>query len=805
MPQLRRLFRRFARPAPPPAAVAVPDSWREVNGATQAQIIAALDDGVAVIGSDGTIRACNPAAERILGIRAADVVGRHMLALPWRTVREDESPLPREEHPVLVALRSGQPQRNVVVGVRRGDSSSRVWVSVNATPVFELGQSTRSAVVASFRDVTEGLSTARALRESESRFRALFTRNGAVQLLIDAEDGCIVHTNPAADTFYGYGASGLLGRSISEINSASPAELRTMIDSILGGEQMILRRRHRLASGEERDVEVLTGPVVVSGRTLIHSIIYDVTDRVRAERSQARLAAVLDETPDLVTILEPDAGVVYMNRACRRLLALPADSPIPADAVVRLLPVWAREEIYERGIPGALVDGAWSGDAAIVTPEGREIAVSQVVLAKRGPSGEVEYLATVMRDISERKAAAEEVAAFAERLRQQSEMLAVQNEELTHQADELAERTDELLEAQQFQHAVLEHVAEGIVACDEQGNLTLFNRASREFHGVPSDSLSPELWAEHYQLFRADGTTPLAPDEIPLSRALCGEDVRGAEIVVAPRNGPPRTVEVSGRAFADAAGRKRGAVVAMHDVTERKVIDRMKNEFIGMVSHELRTPLTSIRGSLGLLEVGAVGPLSEKVQELVRIARQNSDRLVRLIGDILDVEKMEAGKMELAMQQLAPASLIAVALEGVQGMATELQVRVVQQRSSTAAVRGDRDRLLQVLTNLLSNAIKFSPARSTVLARAEERSPPGGRLVVRFSVEDRGPGVDLADVPRLFQKFQQLGTDGSRRHGGTGLGLAISRALVEQHGGRIGVDPAKQGGSVFWFELPVAH
>ncbi|GAC1479326.1 MAG: hypothetical protein NVS1B4_23810 [Gemmatimonadaceae bacterium] len=774
------------------------------GGASYAEIITALSDGVAVVTRGGTIAACNPAGERILGIRAADMIGRPMLALPWRIVREDETEVPREEHPALVALETGVSQREVVIGVRRGDSPARVWVSVTAEPVRD-SESRVVAVVSTFRDVTESIQTVRALRESESRFRALFTRNGVVQLLIDAEDGCVVHANAAADAFYGHGPSGLLGRSILALDGTSPEELSATIARVVGGEEALLQRRHRLASGEERDVAVLAATVTVSGRILIHAIIHDVTARVRAERAQGRLAAILDQTPDLVAVLEPEHGVVYVNRACRHLLGLAADAPIPHDALMRLLPAPALVDIYERGIPAAIASGAWTGDVAIVGANGEQVHVSQVIVAHRTAAGELEYVATIMRDISERKAAAEKMSAIAERLQVQSELLEAQNEELTTKTEELAARTDELTEAQQFQNAVLEHVAEGIVACDQSGSLTVFNRAAREFHGIGMEPITPERWAQHYDMYAADGETRVALDEIPLYRALRGDPVSGTEVVIAPKEGSVRTVEVSGRAIVDAAGRKRGAVIAMHDITERKVIDRMKNEFIGMVSHELRTPLTSIRGSLGLLEAGVSGELPDQVLQLVRIARQNSDRLVRLISNILDVEKIEAGKMELTTESLAPAALITAALDGVRGMAEEMAVTLVHSPGDATFVSGDRDRLLQVLTNLLSNAIKFSPVHGTVYTRAEDRLGSAGGRVVRFSVEDNGAGIASSDIPHLFKKFQQLGVDRSRRQGGTGLGLAISRALVEQHGGRIGVESSSGGGSLFWFEVPVAR
>jgi signal transduction histidine kinase len=236
----------------------------------------------------------------------------------------------------------------------------------------------------------------------------------------------------------------------------------------------------------------------------------------------------------------------------------------------------------------------------------------------------------------------------------------------------------------------------------------------------------------------------------------------------------------------------------MRDLSEWKKLDRMKNEFVSTVSHELRTPLTSIRGALGLLEAGVTGELSDKGLDLVHVARENCERLIRLINDMLDLDKIEAGVLALDVVDLAPADVVRVTLDGIAGMAVVYGIRLEQSIEATPDVRADRDRIVQVLTNLVSNAIKFSPTGSAVRVVV---TGTAGR--VRMAVENPGQGIPAADREKLFRRFQQLDGADNRQRGGTGLGLAIAKAIVEQHEGRIGFESEPGVKTTFWFDLPL--
>ncbi|RKH43778.1 ATP-binding protein [Corallococcus sicarius] len=233
---------------------------------------------------------------------------------------------------------------------------------------------------------------------------------------------------------------------------------------------------------------------------------------------------------------------------------------------------------------------------------------------------------------------------------------------------------------------------------------------------------------------------------------------------------------------------------------ERQRVERMKNEFISTVSHELRTPLTSIRGSLGLLCGGIAGPLAPSVEQMVTIAHRNSERLLRLINDILDLEKMESGGLELCLASTDIAPLLAQALQAHQGYAAEYGVHLeleVAVDAPHARARVDEDRLGQVLANLLSNAIKFSPQGERVLLCLTREA---GAL--RVEVADRGPGIPEAFQDRVFQKFAQADASDTRKRPGTGLGLSIAHGLVARMGGTLRFTTRAGEGTRFFFDLP---
>jgi signal transduction histidine kinase len=234
----------------------------------------------------------------------------------------------------------------------------------------------------------------------------------------------------------------------------------------------------------------------------------------------------------------------------------------------------------------------------------------------------------------------------------------------------------------------------------------------------------------------------------------------------------------------------------MEDITRYHRVERLRNQFVSIVSHELRTPLTSIRGALALVASGRLGPLPDDGQEMLEIAVRNTERLGRLLDDILDLERMDSGTLTLARRPCSVRGVAEQAAAAMQPVAEQAAVRL-RVGGADATVSADPGRVVQALTNLLGNAIKFSPPGATVWVTAEPRR---GEVLVR--VRDQGRGIPADKLEAIFGRFQQVDASDARDKGGSGLGLAICRSIIEQHGGRIWVQSTPGQGSTFSFTLP---
>jgi PAS domain S-box-containing protein len=350
--------------------------------------------------------------------------------------------------------------------------------------------------------------------------------------------------------------------------------------------------------------------------------------------------------------------------------------------------------------------------------------------------------------------------------------------------------------AEEMFRLAVEACPSGMMMIDHDGKVVMVNTeierqfgyAREELIGQPVDVLVPERLRTVHVRHRRGFVPKPESRRMGVGRDLFGRRKDGTEFPVEVGLNPTH------------AGDRLLVLAVIVDISERKRMERLKDEFVSTVSHELRTPLTSISGSLGLLVGQWSDVLPPSATRLVSIAHKNIQRLVRLINDILDIEKIESGQAVFNFTKVGLRQVTEQAIEDIRGFAEEFGVQVrLDAASIEAEINADPDRLAQVITNLLSNAIKFSSRGDEVLVNVEKR----GKTACRVTVRDDGPGIPKEFRSHIFEKFAQADGTNARRKGGTGLGLSIVKQIVERLGGQVGFDDAPGTGTIFYVELPV--
>jgi PAS domain S-box-containing protein len=346
------------------------------------------------------------------------------------------------------------------------------------------------------------------------------------------------------------------------------------------------------------------------------------------------------------------------------------------------------------------------------------------------------------------------------------------------------------------QATIFDAAKDGIIVLNQSGSIESLNPAAARLYGYHPDELVRRDVGILFEIAPDQGQIETFLKRMQRRRRSDAGSVQ--EIWGKRRDGSTFPGDVAVSPVQLAEGVKYVAII--RDMTERKQVEQMKTEFVSTVSHELRTPLTSIAGSLGLLAGGAVGTLPDPATRLVNVAHKNAQRLIRLINDILDIEKMESGAMHFDIRPLHLCGLLEQAVEANRGYAASYGVQLaLAPVEEQARVMADSDRLTQAVTNLVSNAVKFSPGGQAV----EIAAVPLDRRW-RITVADRGPGIAEEFKARIFGKFAQADSSDTRQKGGTGLGLSIVKEIVVQHGGSVAFEDRSGGGTSFHIDLPSA-
>ncbi|MGP8173925.1 MAG: PAS domain S-box protein [Terracidiphilus sp.] len=807
---LRLLFRI----TPDPAAVA--EALKELLDSAGPMVMAA--------GLDGRFTYLNSAAERLLGYRVSELMSMsnagEVLA-PGEGARLFQEMLRLGGGPKSSELSAGGELADYVDSIRalpasqvpsfdtylRHKNGELVHVALHLSVLRDgNGAITGLAAVALELDQTAIMRQEQALRDLQERYSDLFESSSEMIATL-SRAGQFLYANPAWKRCFGKDKAALLALGSFEelFGPDSRGEAGALFRRALDGE--VIDRaplRHHTPDGRVLELELSLSQRQMAGNpTTLRCLLRDVTQQkqrehrlslqlvvsqIVGENASPEVAAMrifealcVSQGWDVAFKWEVDAKqnrLEFCTAWCapgRRAETLIQESmghtlasgvELPGRAWQDGRPVWiadlASMPLSPR-VQSALREEMLSGWAVPVRVGNKVLAVLEF------------YCHFCLREDREALAAVETVAASL------GQMMARSQEQ--GWAEELYRQ----------QEILLDSVADGICGVDRRGLVSFANPAAARLLGAAATNLTGKSVHELMHGFAAPNQQ--CGEDCALRRSTGHQMTASGEETIFRAGGTSFPAEYALTPILD-RGRFSGSVLSFRDISQRYALDRLKDEFISTVSHELRTPLTSIRGALGLLSSGILGEMNDKAANLLRIALTNSDRLVRLINDILDLERVQSGREPLAFRSVQLAEIVRQAIDGMQPVAEAAGVQLIHD-TTQVEIAADPDRLLQVLTNLLSNAVKFSPPNSTISVMLRP-----GATGVTLSVIDQGRGIPADKLEAIFGRFQQVDASDSRQKGGSGLGLAICRSIVLQHSGRIWAERNPVRGSTFRVFLP---
>jgi PAS domain S-box-containing protein len=746
----------------------------------------------AIAGFDryGRVMLWNPAAERMFGWTEDDALGRFNPFVP-----EEK----REEFlAYLDAVLAGESWHDVELERRRKDGTP-ILLSASSGPLRDASDEVIGMVSVLF-DISDRKRAEAIIRESERRFRTLIENlPGAVYRCAFDTDWTMEFLSDDIEEITGYPASDFVGNAVRTYASIihpddAPLVERTADEAVRSRSPFVVEYRIVRADGAERWLFERGQPAFGENGSVLwlDGVVFDVTDRKLAEQALRETTATLETlfaaSPLPIIAFDLEGNVRRWNHAATELFGW-----LEEEVLGRPNPIvrnGAEREQFLRGLELAARGKSWRHvEAHRWRKDGSAVEVSISSAPLRDAGGAVTGMVAVIADVTDRRRAEETHARLA---------------------------------------AVVEASADGIFSLSLDGIVQTWNAGAESIYGYPA----AEIVGQPISMV-------IPPDRLGelelLERVRSGERIEGFETVRLRKDGELISVSLSLSPIRDTAGDVVAISSIVRDITERtksveererllaaeqaaraeaeaareqlteqneqlRELDRMKDEFIALVSHELRTPLTSILGYLELILEGEVGELVDEQRHFLAVIDRNARRLLRLVGDLLFVAQIEAGKLSLDCGLVDLRALVEESVEGFRPRATERGLELVLELERLPAITGDHTRLGQLLDNLLSNAIKFTPADGKVTVRLGARGE-----AVLVEVVDTGVGIPAEELEHLFQRFYRTTRATKDAVQGTGLGLAISKAIAEAHGGSIHVTSTEGEGTTFSVELPVDY
>ncbi len=632
------------------------------------------------------------------------------------------------------------------------------WFEIHGYPVA-------NGISVLVTEISDRKQAEEALRESEERLRAIVNQVTAGIAQCDLT-GRFVLVNQKFCDITSYSREELLQKRVLDITHPDdfPHGVRLSQRLITEGTEFVIEKRYIRKDGSEVWVNNSVSPIRDASGQVQSSVavVLDMSDRKRSEialqNSEAKFRAVFEQMYQFMGLLTPDGILLEINQNPLTF------ANVERSAVIGK-PIWEflswkaadLQEIAKSGIAQAAAGHFLQREITVPDANGQlhtfDWSVKPVYATD---SDQVVWLISEGRDIS----------------------IQVHLQDALRQEQERSQR-------------LLTSSVDGIVAFDGNGCCTLWNPAMEQLTGLRQE-----------EVLGIRGTSVLST--LLNARALQGFHPGMAETVTAfdfpfihPKTGRRQWIEARYSPLYNGSDTPNGGLMIVRDVTKQRELERMKQEFISIISHEIRTPLSSIRGALGLVAAGIFDDDPQGTREMLGIANNNIERLVRLVNDILALNRLESQQVVLKKQWCDAQAVVQQAFSNVQNLADANQI-ALQSSVSEIQIWADPDWLVQVLVNLINNAIKFSPAETTISVDAETQLQQ-----VFFQVTDQGRGIPTEKLETIFGRFQQIDTSDSRQKGGTGLGLSICRLIVQLHDGHIWAESELGQGSTFWFTLPI--